>query len=76
MYAIRSYYATSFGFHSAARAFAQNISNLASDGSSDIKYWHVCKVMGRVASHLTLETALQTHVNIALIGEELRNNFV
>lgn len=63
--------ATSFGFHSAARAFAQNISNLANDGSSDIKYWHVCKVMGRVASHLTLETALQTHVNLALIGEEL-----
>ncbi|MBP9599607.1 MAG: 6-phosphofructokinase [Desulfobacter sp.] len=63
--------ATSFGFHSAARAFAQNIANLANDGSSDIKYWHVCKVMGRVASHLTLETALQTHVNIALIGEEL-----
>lgn len=63
--------ATSFGFHSAARAFAQNISNLANDCSSDIKYWHVCKVMGRVASHLTLETALQTHVNIALIGEEL-----
>ncbi|MCG8550304.1 MAG: 6-phosphofructokinase [Desulfobacterales bacterium] len=63
--------ATSFGFHSAARAFAQNISNLANDSSSDIKYWHVCKVMGRVASHLTLETALQTHVNIALIGEEL-----
>ena len=63
--------ATSFGFHSAARAFARNISNLASDGGSDIKYWHVCKVMGRVASHLTLETALQTHVNLALIGEEL-----
>ncbi len=63
--------ATSFGFHSAARAFAENISNLANDGSSDIKYWHVCKVMGRVASHLTLETALQTHVNLALIGEEL-----
>ena len=57
--------ATSFGFHSAARAFAENISNLASDGSSDVKYWHVCKVMGRVASHLTLETALQTHVNLA-----------
>jgi len=63
--------ATSFGFHSAARAFAQNIANLSNDGSSDIKYWHVCKVMGRVASHLTLETALQTHVNVALIGEEL-----
>ncbi len=63
--------ATSFGFHSAARAFAHNISNLANDSGSDVKYWHVCKVMGRVASHLTLETALQTHVNVALIGEEL-----
>jgi len=63
--------AISFGFHSAARSFARNISNLANDGSSDTKYWHVCKVMDRVASHLTLETALQTHVNIALIGEEL-----
>ncbi|MDD9304631.1 MAG: 6-phosphofructokinase [Desulfobacter sp.] len=63
--------AISFGFHSAARSFARNISNLANDGSSDIKYWHVCKVMGRVASHLTLESALQTHVNLALIGEEL-----
>ncbi|WDP88679.1 MAG: 6-phosphofructokinase [Desulfobacter sp.] len=63
--------AISFGFHSAARAFARNISNLSNDGSSDIKYWHVCKVMGRVASHLTLESALQTHVNLALIGEEL-----
>ncbi len=63
--------AISFGFHSAARAFSRNISNLANDGSSDVKYWHVCKVMGRVASHLTLESALQTHVNLALIGEEL-----
>lgn len=63
--------AISFGFHSAARAFAQNISNLASDGASDVKYWHVCKVMGRVASHLTLETALQTHATLAFIGEEL-----
>ncbi|MBF0200382.1 MAG: 6-phosphofructokinase [Desulfamplus sp.] len=63
--------ATSFGFHSAARAFAQNISNLCTDASSDLKYWHVCKVMGRVASHLALETALQTHVNLTLIGEDL-----
>jgi pyrophosphate--fructose-6-phosphate 1-phosphotransferase len=63
--------ATSFGFHSAARSFAQNISNLANDCVSTVKYWHVCKVMGRVASHLTLETALQTHANISLIGEEL-----
>ncbi len=63
--------AISFGFHTAARAFSQNISNLASDGQSTVKYWHVCKVMGRVASHLTLESALQTHATLSLIGEEL-----
>jgi pyrophosphate--fructose-6-phosphate 1-phosphotransferase len=63
--------AISFGFHTAARAFSQNISNLTIDGSSDIKYWHICKVMGRVASHLTLECAFQTHANLSLIGEEL-----
>jgi diphosphate-dependent phosphofructokinase len=61
----------SFGFHSAARGFAQNISNLCTDASSDVKYWHICKVMGRVASHLALEVALQTHANITLIGEDL-----
>ena len=63
--------AISFGFHTAARAFSQNISNLATDAGSDIKYWHVCKVMGRVASHLTLECAFQTHANLSFIGEEL-----
>jgi pyrophosphate--fructose-6-phosphate 1-phosphotransferase len=63
--------AMSFGFHSAARGFAQNISNLCTDASSDVKYWHICKVMGRVASHLALEVALQTHANITLIGEDL-----
>jgi len=63
--------AISFGFHTAARAFSQNISNLANDGGSTVKYWHVCKVMGRVASHLTLETALQTHATLSFIGEEL-----
>ena len=65
--------AVSFGFHSAARAFSQAISNLANDSSSDIKYWHVCKVMGRVASHLALEVALQTHANMTLIGEDMAN---
>lgn len=63
--------AMSFGFHTAARAFALAISNLSTDCSSDIKYWHVCKVMGRVASHLALEVALQTHANMTLIGEDL-----
>lgn len=63
--------AMSFGFHTAARAFAIEIGNLCTDSSSDVKYWHICKVMGRVASHLALETALQTHANITLIGEDL-----
>ncbi|MFW6296981.1 MAG: 6-phosphofructokinase [Desulfosalsimonas sp.] len=63
--------AVSFGFHTAARAFSHNISNLCADCSSDVKYWHICKVMGRVASHLALETALQVHPNITLVGEEI-----
>ena len=63
--------AISFGFHTAARAFSEAVSNLGTDASSDVKYWHICKVMGRVASHLALEVALQTHANITLIGEEL-----
>jgi diphosphate-dependent phosphofructokinase len=63
--------AMSFGFHTAARAFSGAIGNLCTDSSSDIKYWHICKVMGRVASHLALEVALQTHANLTLIGEDL-----
>lgn len=63
--------AMSFGFHSAARSFASAISNLCTDSSSDVKYWHICKVMGRVASHLALEVALQTHANMTLISEDL-----
>jgi pyrophosphate--fructose-6-phosphate 1-phosphotransferase len=65
--------AMSFGFHTAARSFAKEISNLCTDCSSDVKYWHICKVMGRVASHLALEVALQTHANMTLIGEDLAN---
>lgn len=63
--------AVSFGFHTAARAFALAVSNLCTDSSSDVKYWHICKVMGRVASHLALEVALQSHPNMTLIGEDL-----
>ena len=65
--------AMSFGFHTAARAFANAVNNLCTDSSSDVKYWHICKVMGRVASHLALEVALQTHANMTLIGEDLAN---
>jgi len=48
-----------------------NVLCAMTDSSSDIKYWHICKVMGRVASHLALEVALQTHANMTLIGEDL-----
>ncbi len=67
----RALCATSFGFHSAAKAFSRSVSRLCTDASSDVKYWHICKVMGRVASHLALEVALQTHATITLIGEDL-----
>ncbi len=63
--------AMSFGFHTAARAFANAIANLCTDCNSDMKYWHICKVMGRSASHLALEVALQTHANLTLIGEDV-----
>jgi len=61
----------SFGFDTAARSFASDISNLCVDSASAAKYWHICKVMGRVASHLALEVGLQTHANMTFIGEEL-----
>jgi len=63
--------AVSFGFHTAARAFANSVSSLSTDASSDVKYWHFCKVMGRVASHLALEVALQAHPNMTFIGEDM-----
>jgi diphosphate-dependent phosphofructokinase len=67
----RSLCAVSFGFHTAARAFANAVSSLSTDASSDVKYWHFCKVMGRVASHLALEVALQAHPNMTFIGEDM-----
>jgi len=63
--------AISFGFHTAARAFALSINGLCTDSTSSAKYWHICKVMGRSASHLALEVALQTHANMTFIGEDL-----
>jgi pyrophosphate--fructose-6-phosphate 1-phosphotransferase len=60
-----------FGYHSASLAMATEISNLNSDCKSDRKYWHFIRLMGRSASHITLEVALQTHPNVVLIGEEI-----
>jgi pyrophosphate--fructose-6-phosphate 1-phosphotransferase len=60
-----------FGHHSACMAFATEIGNLNSDCKSDLKYWHFNRLMGRSASHIALEVALQTHPNVILIGEEI-----
>lgn len=61
----------SFGFDTASKVYSEIIGNLAKDSLSAKKYYFFVKMMGRSASHLTLECALQTHVNMALIGEEV-----
>lgn len=62
----------SFGFDTATKIYAENVGNLLRDSSSSLKYWHFVRLMGRSASHVTLEVALQTHPTIALISEEVR----
>lgn len=62
----------SFGFDTATKVYSEMIGNICRDSRSAAKYWHFIKLMGRSASHVTLECALQTHANIALIGEEVR----
>ncbi len=61
----------SFGFDTACRVYSELIGNVARDANSAKKYWHFIKLMGRSASHITLECALQTHPNITIIGEEV-----
>lgn len=61
---------TSFGFDSACKVYSELIGNIARDCLSAKKYTHFIKLMGRSASHITLECALKTHPNLALIGEE------
>ena len=61
----------SFGFDTATKTYAEIVGNIERDANSAKKYWHFVKVMGRSASHVALETALQTHPNICLIGEEI-----
>ena len=62
---------TSFGFDTSCKVYAELIGNLCYDALSAKKYWHFIRLMGRSASHITLECALQTHPNITLIGEEV-----
>jgi pyrophosphate--fructose-6-phosphate 1-phosphotransferase len=62
---------TSFGFDTAVKTYAELIGNIARDARSARKYWHFIKLMGRSASHITLEAGLQTHANVTLISEEI-----
>jgi len=63
---------TSFGFDTAAKTYSELIGNIERDATSAVKYWHFVRLMGRAASHVTLECALQTHPNITLISEEVQ----
>jgi pyrophosphate--fructose-6-phosphate 1-phosphotransferase len=63
----------SFGFDTATKVYSELVGNICRDSKSAGKYWHFVKLMGRSASHVTLECALQTHCNIALIGEEVEH---
>jgi len=62
---------TSFGFDTASKVYSELIGNISRDANSAKKYWHFIKLMGRSASHITLECALKTHVNAAIISEEV-----
>jgi len=62
----------SFGFDTATKVYSELIGNIERDARSAKKYWHFIKLMGRSASHVTLECALATRPNVALIGEEVR----
>ena len=62
---------TSFGFDTACKTYSELIGNIERDCNSSRKYWHFIKVMGRSASHIALECALQTQPNICLVSEEI-----
>lgn len=61
----------SFGFDTACKVYSELIGNIQRDANSAKKYWHFIRLMGRSASHITLECALQTQPNIAIISEEV-----
>ena len=62
---------TSFGFDTACKVYSELIGNIQRDCNSARKYWHFIKLMGRSASHIALECALQTQPNICIISEEV-----
>ena len=62
---------TSFGFDTACKTYSELIGNIQRDCNSSRKYWHFIKLMGRSASHIALECALQTQPNVCLVSEEV-----
>ena len=62
---------TSFGFDTATKVYSEVIGNIQRDCNSAKKYWHFIKLMGRSASHIALECALQTQPNICIVSEEV-----
>ncbi len=65
---------TSFGFDTATKTYSEVIGNIERDANSARKYWHFIKLMGRSASHIALECALQCHPNVTIISEEVEKN--
>lgn len=61
----------SFGFDTATKTYSELIGNICRDAQSAVKYWHFIRLMGRAASHVALECALQTQPNICLVSEEI-----
>ncbi len=61
----------SFGFDTACKVYSELIGNIQRDANSAKKYWHFIRLMGRSASHITLECALQTHANVCIVSEEV-----
>jgi pyrophosphate--fructose-6-phosphate 1-phosphotransferase len=68
------YVEASFGFDTAVKTYSELIGNIERDAASAKKYWHFVRLMGRSASHIALECALQTQPNICLISEEVEAN--
>ena len=66
------YIETSFGFDTAVKTYSELIGNIQRDANSAKKYWHFVKLMGRSASHIALECALQTQPNVCIISEEVQ----
>lgn len=64
---------TSFGFDTACKVYSEVIGNIQRDCNSARKYWHFIKLMGRSASHIALECALQTQPNVCLVSEEIES---